>query len=511
MIVKKLRALEFLICGILAVFLFVGCAKQETDGGREAPATLEDTRQASGADPTGIYLAMGGQAYVEIGKDASDNLMLKGSSFKADLYGYEIKWQASFKGQYLVLAYEWKWRRTEHDWERGDSYELVPSSTQSGDWDLVRYNPSRGIRNVDEEKEEVPPLKQPIPSFLHRLEDKRVVEYFELIVGYSEVVRPAPAPTPELDVGRLMELASGLLASYPDDLYVRSLYLDALVRKGDYETLELRLTAWREAYTTTDDPHLRKVFQEASNALRAMQLTAAGRNAYDFVAEALGKDADLATRFQLFPKILDYEEYARPRSGLVSGLIPNFLELQISAKVFRVGAIFLMLEGKREEALKILTASYHLGQLLNKSDTMIGRLIGIAVRAISTAGLETYALNCCETPDDFQDLWKTLEQLNRGSREPDANEIQSLLSPFASYFPDRMLPNIKDALVRHHSADAKFQLVRMATAAKRRFVAEQAFPGNVGEFLPLLPEGPPKDPFSSEPLKFIAAPETFTC
>ncbi len=505
MLIKKLRALEFLICGILAVLLFVGCAKQETDRSKEAPATLEDTRQASRADPAGIYLAMGGQAYVEIARDASNNLIIKGTSLAAEP---ELRWQVSYKEQKLALWYETTWR-TEGEWQRGDGYELLPSSTKSGDWDLVRYVPLWS--STDLREEEVPALKQPIPSFLHRLDDRRVVEYFTRVVGYAVSFIPTPTLAPGLDVDELYKLASALLEAHPDDLHVRTLYLDALVRKGEHKTLESRLTAWKEAYTTTDDPHLRKVFQEAGSALRAMQLSAAGRNAYDFIVKVLGRETDLGTRFELFPKVFDYEEYVAPRRSLLHLVIYNFLEFQISVKVFRVGSVFLMLQGKREEALKILTASYYVGQLLNQSDTVIGRLIGIAVRAISTGGLDIYALNCCETPDDFQDLWKTLEQLNRGSREPDAKEIQSLFGPIVSYFPETMLPNIKDALVRHRSADAKFQLVRMATAAKYRFVTQQAFPQNAEQFAPLLPEGPPTDLFSSEPLKFIAGPDSFTC
>jgi hypothetical protein len=484
---RRVFAGKIIICGgLAALLLLVGCAQQK-------------------ADPTGIYLAIGGRAYIEIGRDASNKLMVKGTSLAAMP---ESRWQVSFEKGKLALWFETTWQ-TEGEWKPVGRYELLPSSTKSGDWNLVRYVPlgrSTGLR-----EEEVPPLKQPEPSFLHRIDDRRVVEYFGSLAGSTGTVLPAPAPTPQVNIDRLAELASGLMESHPGDLYVRTLYLDALVRKEDSEALASRLAAWKESYEKTDDPSLSKVFRKANGALRAMQLSAAGRNAYDFIAKVLGRETDLASRFELFPGIFNYEEYAVPSRGLVDLAIANFLELQTSVKVFRVGAIFLMLEGKREEALKILTASYYLGQLLNQSDTIIGRLIGIAVRAISTGGLEIYALNCCETPEDFQNLWKSLEQLNRGSREPDANEIQSLFGPIAANLPETVMPNIKEAVVRHQVADAKFQLVRMATAAKYRFISEQAFPRSAEEFVPLLPDGPPKDPFAEEPLKFIAAPEKFTC
>ena len=55
------------------------------------------------------------------------------------------------------------------------------------------------------------------------------------------------------------------------------------------------------------------------------------------------------------------------------------------------------------------------------------------------------------------------------------------------------------------------QLVRMATAAKYRFFVEKSFPGIAEEFAPLLPKGPPQDPFGLEPLKFLSDPQSFTC
>ncbi len=483
--VKKLRAMEFLMCGILAVLLFVGCAKQKLD-------------------PAGIYLAMGGQAYIEIARDSSNNLMVQGTSLSSGFPGlpdYEPEWVVSFKRQKLMLVFKHRTVRTK--WESRNYYELLPSSTTPGDWDLVRqYHWSGASKDIPAE-DEISPLENPIPSYLHRVDDRRVVEYFDLLgdYNYRDIYGPSPAPRPEPDVDRLMELASGLLESHPDDLYVRTFYLDALIRKGDHKTLDSRLTDWKEAYATTDDRILSKVFRQADNSLHALQLSAAGRNAYDFIVKVLGPETDLATRLELFPDIFDYEEYACPQSSVVPTLVASFLDLQIAIKVFRVEAIFMMLQGKREESLKLLAASYHFGQLLNQSNTFIGCLIGGALRLIACKGLEIYALNCCETSDEFQLLWEILEELDCESQPPDLAKLAPFLSEQA----------IKESEIRHRRTDANFQLVRMATGAKRRFVAEQAFPGNVGEFLPLLPEGPPKDPFSSEPLKFIAAPETFTC
>ncbi len=489
--VKKLRALEFLICGILAVLLFMGCAKQKLD-------------------PAGIYLAIGGQNYIEIRRDGSGNLVVQGTSlfsFLPDLPDYESTWQVSFKRQKLMLVFKHKrimQSLGQYEFGPGESrnyYELLPSSTTPGDWDLVgQYDWSGASKDIPAE-DEISPLENPIPSYLHRVDDGRVVEYFNLVGDYVEVVGPGPALGPEPDVDQLFDLASGLLGSHPDDLHVRTLYLDALIRKGDHETLDSRLTDWKKAYTTKDDRILSKVFRGAENNLKAMQLSAAGRNADDFITKVLGPETDLATRLELFPDIFDYEEYARPQSSLVLTPIANFLQLQIAIKVFRVEAIFMMLQGKREEALKLLAASYHFGQLLNQSNTIIGCLIGGALRLIACKGLEIYALNCCETSDEFQLLWEILEELDCESQPPDLAK----LVPFPSG------KAIKDSEIRHRRTDANFQLLRMATAAKYRFVTQQAFPQNAEEFAPLLPDGPPQDPFTTAPLKFFSDPNLFTC
>jgi len=230
---------------------------------------------------------------------------------------------------------------------------------------------------------------------------------------------------------------------------------------------------------------------------------AAARNAHNFIIKVISPETDLATRLDLFPNILDYDEYAPPESLLGPQGVAEFLDYQVAVKIFRVEAVFLMLQGNREEALKILAASYHLGQLMNQTDTIITRLMGMALRAIACGGLKTYALNCCEIADDFKHLWKTLEQLN--GRSQDASVLELLvLEPLS-------LSIIKEIRIRHRNADAKFQLVRMAAAAKYRFVTQQAFPRSPDEFAPLLPAGPPRDPFGSEPMKFLSGPDSFTC
>ncbi len=501
---RKLHVLGFLSYGIFCALLFIGCAKQKLD-------------------PAGIYLAIGGQVYVEIGRDASGNLVVKGTSLFQALPPRpesERKNRVYLEGQKLVLVSELRWELAVppaliparqgapesaqvNRYVSRIYYEFVPSTARPGDWDLVADHEWNGLQEEMPPVKKIPKREQHIASFLHRVNDRRVVEYFGLLADYDyhAIYGPPPAPRPQPDVEHLMELSSGLLESYPDDLYVRTLYLDALIRKKDHETLASRLTAWREAYAATDDPLLSKIFRRAQNTLEALELSAAGRNAYDFVAKVLSPETDLTTRLAWFPEILGWEQYIRPESSLILTPIVNFLELQISAKVFRVEAVFMMLQGKREEALKLLAATYHLGKLSNQSDTVIDRLIGGALRAIATRGLEIYALNCCETPDDFEYLWEICEELCAKGQERELVESSTLV-------PEEVVEQYN---ARERVVDANFMLVRMAVAAKRRFVAEQEFPRSADEFAPLLPAGPPQDPFTTAPLRFFSQPNVFKC
>ncbi len=176
-----------------------------------------------------------------------------------------------------------------------------------------------------------------------------------------------------------------------------------------------------------------------------------------------------------------------------------------------VGAVFMMLQGDREAALDILLASYHLGQMMNKDDTILAHLIGIAVRAIATEGLAIYALNCCEKVEEVEQLWEQLERLEQNIYTIDRDTLFAYETPLGSLLPERYHPNYLEAMVRHNVTTAKFEILRTATAAWYRAIKQGKFPETSEDFASLLPEGPPADPFDSEPLKFRTDDDLFVC
>lgn len=67
------------------------------------------------------------------------------------------------------------------------------------------------------------------------------------------------------------------------------------------------------------------------------------------------------------------------------------------------------------------------------------------------------------------------------------------------------------SLNRHRVANARLQNLRMAAAARYRYLSTGRFPAHAGEFDSLLPDGLPEDPFGKEPMRFLIRDDDFYC
>jgi hypothetical protein len=424
----------------------------------------------------------------------------------------------------------------------GDVYVLAPSRRRFGDWDLIRYGDRfLGLRNpptppgknwirtfleraLSQLKRSLPSQKpstassgstatltttqppEPVPAFpltrrlpfLHRLNDLRIVDYFDQ--QYASKDRPGAYKT-----------ATALLASHPGDLNVRSLYLMAAAYCDDTTEVARRLDEWKDGFEKQDDPFLKSSLWMTERWLFGRQLSTARKNAYDFCDEVLGEGTDLATRLRLLPSVFNYEMFVPPYLPNAYSGIPHYLDLQVTAKVFRVLATMRMIEGKRDESLQILAATYHLGQTLVTGKALLSVLIGIAIKGVACGGLEVYALNCCETDAEFQRSWEVLERLERNQSKPALAEILSHGLILEQRLPAKVRSDPREAEVQPNVVDSKFELVRAATAAKYRVVSTGEFPKSNGEFGPFLPLGPPKDPFGDGPMRFLPTTDSLIC
>jgi hypothetical protein len=519
---KRLLASFLLLCLLPGVLL--DCKREE----KAAPAAKKEP------DVTGIYL-MGtgfhsiGLTCLRIEKDEKGNLVVE--EVPRDLY---LEWRAEFRNERLVLtnaASAEGARQIPAQAGYSRSFGFKPSSSAPGDWDLAQISQSfpssqKGAESGDLEKTETT-LDPPVSSYLHRHEDKRMVEFFNL---------PCPSPKEQLEeakreakllnspspsskdpealqeerISRRFALASALVADHPDDPYSRILYLEMLSWKNDWPALVAQIKEWEPRFV---ESNLALPFQLVKETLRAHELSAAGRNAADLLSSIFSRQCDLATAYQKFPEVLNYTEMIYPPA---LGGPPNFLPAQILTKVLGVGAVFMMLEGRRDDALCILCSEYHMGQLMSQNGNLIMRLIGCAVRAITCNQLELFALNCCETPPECEQMWKTLEQLNQWEKVETLDDLFQLERTVAPHLRPVLRkvvqPNMEEALTRFRCTRSHFQLIRAATAAWHHLLRTGAFPQQATDFAPLLPAGPPPDPHKPDaPLRFRMDGDQFLC
>jgi hypothetical protein len=119
--------------------------------------------------------------------------------------------------------------------------------------------------------------------------------------------------------------------------------------------------------------------------------------------------------------------------------------------------------------------------------------------------LEIAVLNACGTAADCERAWGLLENLEKLDRSQETDlakgtEIEGM---------DTSDPEQQEMVVRAKVADARFRTLRLAAAARHRLFSTRAYPASASEFAPLLPEGPPADPFTSAPLRFLSTPDLF--
>jgi len=434
-------------------------------------------------DLVGIFLMAGGGEFLVIEPNTDEFLQVRESVYGSDR---DTSWTVQWAGKRIRIF--------NSNYGIAHGYEIVPSRSIRGDWDLARLRPARI-------QKEYQPLPEPHPSFLHRVNDERIAVYFRSLLDSRGTGRK------ELDRRRLLEVASALVADYPDDLHVRTLYLDALSRSGKFEEMDAKLKAWESAYQHCADGYFERIYERAQWALAAHRLSASGRNAFDLLQELSSREAGLQTRLRMLPKALDYEQFIQP-VHVIAPRIANYLEAQTTAKVFHTEATFAMIQGDNNRAVNILLPSYHLGRLIQQGPQLIARLIGVAVCGIVQNGLDLYALNACRTPADVERLWRDLESLPADQPDP---SVEDLLALEGRSRGELWIPNTDEPLTRIRIIKARFQVFRLAMAARHRLLSEGRFPDGPDQLAPLLPEGPPEDPFTLKPVRFYSRPGAFFC
>jgi len=374
-----------------------------------------------------------------------------------------------------------------------------PSPKVAGDWDLVGMLYSGDAVSDKRILQPGVTLKTPLPSYMHRVNDRRVAEYYATISnkdGYKSDLSKAIA----------------LLKDFPDDPYIRVIYLDALMRNEKWDELAEKHNLWRSDLEKSENPFLSRISRVMEQGIAAHRLSAEHQNAADYLC--LIGERNVSESFEsLIEKVFACRGNILPVFPPTMGFepsIPNFLSAQIQTKVLRTEAVFAMLKGDNERALHILNVTYRLGQVFCGRTNLISTLIGIALKAITCGGMEIYLANACRTPEEVKTFFETLRTLRVTDETLHWDDYKYLESPLSEAQDEAgMGPNYSEAITRWNTAEAKSRLLLAGAAARHNFLKTGEFPREASGFAPLLPEGPPQDPFTGTPLRFIGNRDPF--
>ncbi|MBX7247230.1 MAG: hypothetical protein K1X53_17160 [Candidatus Sumerlaeaceae bacterium] len=471
-----------------------------------------------------VYMVRGGQDYIVTSGSRTSSLEVVESSFSTP-GGLVWKVTPGKNGDLEVLStFSMEMPAGLPSFGFSHQWVLVPSKDIPGDYDLslvVRCATSTVRSGIlpGSEDDEYSTSTVLIGSYWHLCKDPGVLEYYHRVSRFDGVeerydlaVESSPGnkyPTEKDETTFILNLARDIVARNPGDLLVRALYLDALIRARDWETLKGKLKEWEDGFEKSSIPLIRELAFIARDNLKTAQLDAAGQNGYVFIRDLMGRSYDLSSKIRRIPEALSYRQFHVPR-GITRGSVANenFLRYQVGVKVLGNVAILDLFQGKRNESLRILCGCYQMGTLMENSGWPMTELIGTAVRDIAVSGLRIHVLNGCEASDEIAGVFRALLELAEKYRQ--AQEARS--DPYESNEIDRnlglkVMESAADATekrVRRGVADARFNGLLGAAAARYSVVTRGRFPENLQEWGPLLRDGLPNDPFTSAPLAWIS-------
>lgn len=331
---------------------------------------------------------------------------------------------------------------------------------------------------------------------LHRFDDPSILDY------YAMALPSGKGTTGTTDPAKLLPIVERLLKAHPDDLYVKAVYLNALMRSGEDKQLEQKIALWGADFDRLATPALAQQFELARRFSNARKLSRAGRNGCDRLAEIMNAKRDLPSRLKDLPSLLDYDDGLIASDFLLvsNGAVPDVGQAQVAVKAIRVSAELMFLKGESAQALDLLAACYRVGQLYGRgAPNPLRSLFAVAIRSIASGGLNTGVLDGCETVEDLDKFWPALQKLQA---------FDQASRPSVPSVPGA---DMVEAETRLGVANARFELVRMVAAARRHLLSDKDFPTSAGDFAPFLPDGPPADPFTSAPLRYTRSGEDLLC
>ncbi|MCB9770428.1 MAG: hypothetical protein H6752_19695 [Candidatus Omnitrophica bacterium] len=505
---------------------------------------LEAYRSRGKEKAVGIYLVHGGQSFVWIDLDEDGELVVRDGYFYTHGKFLNIQEDYSltcdFRSGRLYIEQRGETKSQQSDSENL-SLVLIPSEERAQDYDLVEssfertflYHPifsNDGVFSAKFYENLFEAIKErfwtpqeavfgefdgePLPCFLRRIDDERIVSYIN---------KRLQGEFTESDLPDFRELA----AEFPDDPYIQMHAMDVEANYGDVALATQLLEKWEETLRTSPDPLLREVSERAMKSVWAAQGRFEGRDLFSLL-DSFGKDRKTLEEWtEVLEALLDQDSYltftfdlvepiSRPTDGKIEKLYRedklNYLEALYLRSLLLAHFRLELLQGNSKNEFKTLLGIYRLGDTLNREGDLHCRLIGMACRLYAESGLFVYASSVVQNERDALRTFEGVSDLHIDGALP---KIEGCEWEGYSLFLQQLHPVIsvggeaedqvgqrKRAEERNRLANAEYDLIRMGAAAQYHRFRDGEFPDTEEDFEPLLPELP-EDPFVDEPLKFI--------
>ena len=537
---RRHKGRSFLVLLVLLVVIYFGWETWTRRGAKEA---------------AGIYLANGGRSLVILTSKIPNRLVWEEGFFHQYSLSNPLPptKTAEMSNGRLIMVHSTANRPGTHS--KGQDLlrlELSPSQEVNGDWDLVGANhsirhkrtytfppppggavrmpPQAGVwgtlkatwerlravwgRILESSREYLDglPLKRqsdldpgttPVRSFLHSVDDPRLIEYFHACA--QERLTP-----PELENFRQ------LYADHPDDPFLTVHAIDVEARFGNIERAATLSNDWREQLEGAADPLLRESAKIAFKSVAEAQGRLEGRDLRKWLSQFNGTERNLKERFALLEELLEHDHLFTttwpliPTEENLQGLgVGNYLDLQINARVAKTVANLDLFSGRRHESLKLLAGLYKQGLMMSEEGYLTQQLIGIAIRLIAASGLHVLILNACQSTEELLEAWQVLEKFDQAvaDKKFGIDVLEGgypLLDTYMKVTGGEIFDTSRQAITRHKVTETNLQLLRTAVAAAHRFVMTGDFPSSASEFAPLLPSGLPADPFSGRSIRYTS-------
>lgn len=484
---------------------------------------------------SGIYLVDGGQTVLWMAPSSLGRLRSGAST----IFGYPLYYtrilqhntSASYWNGGLTLWQGCANRSKDIGTVLDLAVDLKPSADTPGDWDATEVQVSIGsvisalpshLDNLQTPfvsphwlNADYDPGQPPLQHFLHRVNDSRLVTYFNDRLE-------------DRNTSESLQLIRDIAADHPDDVYIQMHRIDMEARCGDLLTASDLWAKWGKAAAQHPD----RLLRAASHRVYAVLERAVYDREYPEIpvsAEVLppfkdpekfsgrGAGWDLDRRLAWLASLATTEHLACgsdylllppgmvPTQGdirLLGGSTPNFVEHQALSKEAGVASQFLLLQGRREESLELLLGNYRMGQNVGASETVIGQLIGANARAIAILNLNEQILNACETESETQVFLARFRQVRRSdgflSGEFTAFEDTPPLMACMTYSGDLAMPDEAERGIRCDSTNAQGAILEAVAAAKLFRQRTGRYPGSAEDFATVLPDGLPRDPFAQK-------------